>query len=193
MPAPARLSLSPATASLLLVVSVLLLSAAIAFTGVRAWFAPVRAAAVIPARLSVDTQPAGADLLIDGQPRGTTPAAFSIDPGPHTLTVRSNGTERAVQLTLAAGAQVAQHFDLSSSVPAAPPGRVSIVTDPPGLRVAVDGQPRGVSPLMIDGLTATEHTVTVASDTGVARRTITVANGITKEVVFSLAQSTAPV
>src|SRR6185436_9904070 len=105
-------------------------------------FAPVRAAAVVPARLSVDTQPAGAELRVDGRPRGTTPATFAIDPGAHTLVVRLNGAERVVPLTLAAGAQVAQHFDLSPVAPVAP-GRVSIVTDPPGLRVAIDGQSRG--------------------------------------------------
>jgi hypothetical protein len=190
--ARALLSLLSGSTSLL-VMSVLVISAAGAFAAVRAWFAPLRAAAVVPARLSVDTQPPGADLLIDGQPRGKTPATFSIDPGAHTLAVRASGVERVVQLTLAGGAQVAQHFDLAANTSAVAPGRLSIVTDPPGLRVAVDGQPRGESPLVIDGLSATEHTVTVASDTGVARRTIAVANGVTKEVVFSLPQRTAPV
>src|SRR5262245_55620040 len=75
----------------LLVMSVLVVSAAGAFTAVRAWFAPLRAAAIVPAKLSVDTQPAGADVLIDGQPRGKTPAIFSIDPGGHTLAVRASG------------------------------------------------------------------------------------------------------
>jgi hypothetical protein len=177
----------------LLVMSVALVSAVGAFTAVRAWFAPVRAASIIPAKLTVDTQPAGAVVLIDGQARGRTPAMFSIDPGAHTLAVRAADVERTVQLTIPAGAQVAEHFDLAPNVAAVAPGRLSIVTDPPGLRVAVDGHARGVSPLVIDDLAAAEHTVTVASDAGVARRTITVANGVTKEVVFSLAQSTAPV
>src|SRR5262249_47807546 len=42
-------------------------------------------------------------------------------------------------------------------------------------------------------LTAADHIVTVVSDAGVARRTITVTNGMTQEVVFSLPRSTAPV
>jgi hypothetical protein len=180
------------TASLL-VAAVLVLSAVVAFIAVRAWFAPVRAAVVIPARLSVDTVPAGADVLVDGRPHGKTPATFAVDPGAHTLMVRANGAERVVPLTLAAGAQVAQHFELPPSASTVAPGRVSIITDPPGLRVAIDGQPRGVSPLVIDDLTAAEHIVTVASDAAVARRTIAVANGITKDVVFSLPQSKAPV
>src|SRR5262249_49126046 len=129
-----------------LLASVLIVSAAGSFTIARAWFTYVHAAAVIPAQLSVDTQPAGAELLIDGQPRGITPTTFSISPGSHTLAVRTTGEERHVQLALAAGAQVAQHFDFTSNASAVAPGRVSIVTDPPGLRVALDGRPRGLSP-----------------------------------------------
>src|SRR5262245_3165874 len=87
----------------LLVMSIAVISAIGAFTAVRAWFAPVRAASVVPAKLTVDSQPAGADVLIDGQPRGKTPSTLSIDPGAHTLAVRASGIERAVQLTLAAG------------------------------------------------------------------------------------------
>jgi PEGA domain-containing protein len=177
----------------LLLASVLIVAAAGSYAVTRTLFTRVRAAAVIPAQLTVDTQPAGAELLIDEQPRGTTPATLSIGPGSHTLAVRIAGEERRVKLALAAGAQVAQHFDFASNVSAVAPGRVSIVTDPPGLRVAVDGQPRGVAPLMIDDLTATEHVVTVASDSGVARRTISVTNGVTKEVVFSMSGPTAPV
>src|SRR5262245_47294018 len=42
-------------------------------------------------------------------------------------------------------------------------GRLSIVTDPPGARVEVDGKPYGVSPVLIDGLAAAEHRVKVSS------------------------------
>jgi hypothetical protein len=70
---------------------------------------------------------------------------------------------------------------------------LSIVTDPPGLRVTVDGRSRGVSPLVIDDLAAAEHTIAVGSDGGAARRTVAVTNGVTTEVVFSLAQPAAPV
>jgi hypothetical protein len=185
--------LAPPGATFVFLVSVAVVSGVGAFAAVRAWFAPVGAAAASAATLTVDTQPAGAELRIDDQPRGTTPATFSVDPGEHTLVVRAAGVERTVQLTLAAGAQVAQYFDLMSNGTAAAPGRLSIVTDPSGVRVAVDGRPRGISPLVIDGLSAAEHTVSVASDTGSAQRTVAVANGATTEVVFSLPRTAAPV
>jgi len=177
----------------LLIAAIAAVSAVAAFAAVRAWYVPVRAAAVVPAALTVETQPPGAELLIDREPRGRTPATFSLPPGAHTLAVRSTGVERTVQLTLAAGAQVAQYFDLTPPHAAPAPGRLSVVTDPQGARVSVDGKPRGVSPLVIDDLAAAEHVVSVASDAGSAQRTITVADGVTKEVVFSLSRPTAPV
>src|SRR4029077_1929774 len=152
-----------------------------AFMLVRSRPAPPRAASVLPATLTVDTQPAGAALFIDGQRRGQTPLTLSIEPGAHSLTLRSAGAERIVPLTVTAGAQVAQYFDLKPSEPIAPPARLSIVTDPPGARVSVDGRPRGVSPLVIDDLAAAQHSVAVTSSTGSSERRITTEPGTTKE------------
>src|SRR5262249_18384624 len=70
-------------------------------------------------------------------------------------------------------------------------GRLSIVTDPADARVEVDGRSRGTSPVVIDGLAAGEHHITVTSDSGASKRTITVSNGVMTEVVFSLPRTTA--
>jgi hypothetical protein len=72
-------------------------------------------------------------------------------------------------------------------------GRLSIVTDPAGAQVQVDGRPRGVSPVVIDGLAAAEHLITVVSDSGTAQRTIAVSKDVMTEVVFSMPGPTAPV
>ena len=56
-----------------------------------------------------------------------------------------------------------------------------------------------MSPVVIDGLAATEHRITVVSDSGSAERRIAVSNDVMTEVVFSLPKpmalpvSTAPV
>jgi hypothetical protein len=91
-------------------------------------------------------------------------------------------------------ARVVQDVDLARTIdtPTAA-ARLSIVTDPAGARIQVDGRPRGLSPIVIDGLTAAEHLITVVSDSGVAERTIAVSNDVMTEVVFSLARPTAPV
>lgn len=95
---------------------------------------------------------------------------------------------------LAAASSLAEDVELPREVETfSAAGRLSIVTDPAGARVQVDGQPRGVSPLVIDGLAAAEHLVTVVSDSGSAQRTIVVSNDVMTEVVFSLPKRTAPV
>jgi len=175
-----------------LIASVAFASGVVAFLAVRAWFVPVDAAAVAPARVTVDSQPAGATLLIDGQPHGTTPLTFSIAPGQHTLLVRGDHAERAVKVTVGSGAQVTQYFDLTTTAPAVSPGRLSVITEPAGARVSVDGRSRGVSPLVIEDLAAGAHTVSVASDGGSAQRAITVVDGVASEVVFTLPRTTAP-
>ena len=181
----------PAWTSLLMA-AIVAVSAIGAFAAVRAWYVPVRATGLVPGTLTIDTQPAGAELLIDGVPRGRAPLTLAIEPGSHLLAVRASGLERQVRLTVAAGAQISQYFDLTSNVRAASSGRLSIVTDPPGARVAVDARLRGVSPLVIDDLAEGEHTITVTSDAGSARRTVAVSAAVAKEVVFSLPRPAGP-
>ena len=82
---------------------------------------------------------------------------------------------------------VLREVDLPQNIaPPAAAGRLSIVTDPAGARVEVDGRSHGVSPVVIEALAAAEHRITVTSEHGSAQRTITVANGVMTEVVFSL-------
>ena len=63
--------------------------------------------------------------------------------------MRSAGDERIVPLTIASGAEVSHYFDMKLAEPAVVIGRVSVVTDPPGARVSVDGKARGTSPITV--------------------------------------------
>jgi PEGA domain-containing protein len=137
--------------------------------------------------LTIETQPAGSEVRIDGEQRGVTPVTVTLVPGAHTVTIRSDGDERVVPLTIAAGAEVTQHFEMRPRDPAALFGRVSVVTDPPGAKVAVDGHLRGLSPIVVGDLIAEEHTVTVTNDSGSAARKVVVTPAGTASVVFSLA------
>jgi len=58
-----------------------------------------------PGNLTIDTRPAGSDVLIDGARRGATPLTLALAPGAHTITIRSGADERVVPLTIAAGAE----------------------------------------------------------------------------------------
>jgi hypothetical protein len=171
-----------------------ILSGLAAFVLVRSRVETTRAAAANrPATMTVDTRPAAADVFIDGRRIGATPLALTVQPGTHLLTLRSGDAERRVAFTAAPGEQLAQHLDLKAAEPAVQTARLSIATDPPGAQVAVDGRPRGLSPVMVENLTAAEHGVTVTSASGSVERRIRLDAGATKELVFSLPRAPAAV
>ena len=143
--------------------------------------------------LTINTRPNDAEVLIDGTRRGTTPLTLALTPGTHTVTVRSAGDERVVPLTIASGAEVSHYFEMKAVEPAVVVGRVSVVTDPPGARVSVDGKARGTSPITVTDLTPADHKVTVTSDTGSVERTVTVTAGGVASVMFSLPKVAGPV
>ena len=73
------------------------------------------------ATLTVDTRPAGSDVIVDGERRGVTPLKLELSPGPHTITIRNGSDERVVPLTLAAGAEVSHSFEMKSAEPPGTP------------------------------------------------------------------------
>lgn len=144
------------------------------------------------ASLTIQTRPAGAEVLIDGKRSGTTPATLSVAVGTHVISVRYGNDERVVPLTVAAGTQMVQYFDLNAAGAPVLTGRMSVLTDPAGARVHVDGEPRGVTPLTVADLAAGPHRVAVATEGGSAERTVTIDPGSTMSVVFSLPKLSAP-
>jgi hypothetical protein len=184
-------TVSPKVVRAALIISAVAVVAAIGAVAVQRY--PLTPSVPRPGNLTINTRPIDAEVLIDGTRRGTTPLTLSLTPGTHTITVRSAGDERIVPLTIASGAEVSHYFEMKPAEPAVVVGRVSVVTDPPGARVSVDGKARGASPITVTDLTPADHKVTVTSDTGSAERTITVTAGGTASVMFSLPKVSGPV
>jgi eukaryotic-like serine/threonine-protein kinase len=167
---------------------------AVAGLRVREWpLAGATAQARQDARLTVESQPASLEVLIDGVRRGTTPLNLAVAPGAHSLTIRNGSDERVVSMTVAPGADVVRYFEMRTAEPLAVSGRLSVVTDPPGARVFVDGRPHGLSPVTVADLAAAQHRVTVATDNGSLERMVSVAAGSTASVMFSLPKVSGPV
>jgi hypothetical protein len=164
-----------------------------AFTLMRRAGSPI-AASVLYGRLTLETRPAGAQALVDGVSRGSTPLTLTLPAGAHRVTLRSGGDERTVEVALTAGAQVTQHFEFATpEASLARLGKISVVTDPPGARVQIDGQARGVTPVTVSDLSASDHKVAVSSETGSAERSVSVDNNATTVVVFSLPRVVSPI
>ena len=67
-------------------------------------------------------------------------------------------------------------------------GSLRVGSTPPGARVLVDGKPRGVTPLNLTDLSPGRHEVTLQSDAGSVKRTVTVsttAATVIDEAIFS--------
>lgn len=175
----------------LLILPIAVVSGLGTFTAVRSWLPRVHAAPIGSAILTVTSRPPGATVVIDRQPRGSAPLTLAIPSGSHTLSVRADDLERTLTVIVPASAHVSQDFDLTRTPPK-PDGRLSVASDPPGARVEIDGQPRGSAPLLIDGLTPTEHTVRVATANGSVERTVGVAPGVLTELVVALPRAAAP-
>jgi hypothetical protein len=61
-------------------------------------------------------------------------------------------------------------------------GRIEIESQPAGARVLLDGKPAGESPVVLEGISAGRHTVTLISSSGSIKRTIRVEAGRTSKV-----------
>ena len=138
-------------------------------------------------RLALETRPPGAQVEIDGQPRGTTPLAVDLPVGTHAVRLHLEAEERLLSVDVTAGAQMSQYFELAAlAATPAPVGHLTIVSEPPGARVSINGEARGVTPVTVRDLQATPHKVTVVGPTGSSERTVDVEPGGTTSVVFAL-------
>jgi hypothetical protein len=143
------------------------------------------AAAEAAGTLIVESNPAGAAALVDGEPRGFTPVTLTLSPGAHVLEVVSGAERRRIPLTIAAGNTVSQFLDLPT---AAQPttGLLQVRTEPAGARVVVDGVSRGQSPLTISGLEPGNHTVVLANDLASVTHEVVVEAGATASLVVPM-------
>jgi serine/threonine protein kinase/TPR repeat protein len=97
------------------------------------------------AALSIQTEPAGASILLDGKPPQTPPNTFTHVPfGPHELSATLDGYEPIEQdIQVRRGMSTEVHLLLKpiQEIPA-----LSIQTEPAGASVLLDGKPPQLSP-----------------------------------------------
>jgi hypothetical protein len=135
---------------------------------------------------TINSRPDGAQVSIDGQPRGITPLKVSLPAGPHTLELTNGGETRTIPLQIESGTIVSQYIDLiPTGVGSSESLQVS--SDPPGAQVVVDGKPRGVTPLTVAAIGIGDHEVVISSGDAKVKRTVNVAKGATASVVATLA------
>ena len=109
----------------------------------------VQLAFVLPAMpkdpaLTVDSEPGGATVLIDGKERGRTPFISPVAPGKHELVLRLPGRrDLATEFAMPADKDLSLRLDLlrASGAP-----RLTVSSAPDGATVLLDGADQGLTP-----------------------------------------------
>lgn len=105
----------------------------------------------------------GGAVVIDGVQRGGLPFDQMLQPGRHQLRVTREGYNTFEQwIDLRPAQALTMPVSLERMAPRT--GAISVAGDVQGARVTIDGQARGVTPTIVDGLSEGEHTVDVRMD-----------------------------
>lgn len=136
----------------------------------------------------LETSPAGAAVMLDGEAVGTTPVTLSdIAEGTHRIELRKKGHYgKAVTVKVSAGKEVRAVFDLVR------PGRLVITSAPDSADVHLKNSPVGVTPLVVDPAKPGEYHIGLARDGYAAfDTTVTVGDGMSDSLHIVLDRSAA--
>lgn len=139
-------------------------------------FSPA-APAVVNGTVTINTNPPGAEVQVDGVTRGRTPLSVSLASGAHTLTVRgADGEPRTIPVNVTAGAESSHHLELPKAT--AQLGQLNVRTEPAGAKISIDGTPMGKTPMTIVELVPGEHVVTLENDMGTVTQKVVIEAGV---------------
>jgi hypothetical protein len=142
--------------------------------------------------LRVESDPAGADVRLNGQPRGVTPLLLTVPAGEYKLTVQHGAAIKEMPVSVSKGVATVHHITWTDP-PAAPveKGHLSVGTDPVGGIVIVDGVTRGAAPLTLRDLPVGAHRVVVRARGTTYTRTVQIEAGTTASLFFEGSQAVA--
>jgi hypothetical protein len=153
-------------------------------TGGFGWWKYGIAAVPEPGTLVVQSSPAGVEVFVDGVSRGVTPSRISLASGSHILELRGRGVPRVIPLQVPPGGEISQYLEFADTPLT---GMLVVHSQPAGAKVLVDGAPRGVAPITVEGLEPGDHEVILESPHGSSRHTVKVLAGTTASLVAPVA------
>jgi len=125
---------------------------------------------------------AGGMAEIDGKAMGPIPSTTKVSPGRHQVVVTKDGYQRWERWIEATEGQRAT-FDVVLTKVEAQKGEILVTSSPSGATVTVNGAPRGVTPTVVEALSAGPYLVEVAlADYVKASQTVNVEPG--KRAIF---------
>ena len=149
------------------------------------------AAAPQPGQLVLISQPPGGEVVVDGQRRGVTPLTLSLPSGAHAVQLTRLDVSRSLSINLKAGAEATHYVDLEPRAATPEVGQLLVTSEPPGARVTVDGQGRGVTPITLADIAAGPHSVVIQGASGPVQRSVTVQRGQSASLLVSMSGQAA--
>ncbi len=132
----------------------------------------------------IRSDPPGATVTVDGIVRGKTPVDLTLRAGPHEVELQSGGSASTKMIVVPANASVSERRLFPNALER---GGVRITTYPTTGKVAIDGTPRGETPLKVSDLTPGEHVLLVETPLGAQEQDIVVEAGKISEVAVPTA------
>ncbi|HZJ65743.1 MAG TPA: PEGA domain-containing protein, partial [Kofleriaceae bacterium] len=128
--------------------------------------------------------PVDSAITIDGKPMHQgTPWDVELAPGPHQIEIHHDGYKVSLsQIDLAAGQVHPLQASLEPLGGTATDATLSIVTNPPGLSVVLDGAPAGKSPLKLIVPPGSHNVIVRRNGADAWRKTVTVQANVVHEI-----------
>ncbi|HEY3380794.1 MAG TPA: PEGA domain-containing protein [Vicinamibacterales bacterium] len=113
--------------------------------------------------VKVGSDPAGAEIAVDGEPRGRTPTTLVLRAGPHQLEWRSGGSVSSKRITVVSDRQITATMSLPRGNQR---GGLRLTTYPIPGKISLDGNLVGQTPLRVTDLEPGDHAMFVETSLG---------------------------
>jgi hypothetical protein len=164
----------------------------IAYVVARRYTPPVPA----PGRLVLETNPTGAAVRINGISRGVTPLTLPLASGEYVAEVSLGASRREFRIPISDGLTVSRHVELTAGLPvvatSGASGALDLRSRPSGAAVLLDGEPRGRTPVVIEGLAPGRHHVVLKLSAAEIQETLTVHAGAPLQFTAAFPETQAP-
>jgi hypothetical protein len=127
----------------------------------------------------IRSDPPGAIVTVDGLARGKTPVDLTLRAGPHEIELQSGGSASTKMIVVPANGSVSERMLFPNAMER---GGLRITTYPTTGRIAIDGVPRGETPLKVSDLTPGGHVLLVETPLGAQEQDVVVEAGKITEV-----------
>ena len=144
------------------------------------------------ASLQIQSKPAGIQVRINGAVRGLTPLALTLAPGTYDVVLGEGEFAERHRVALGDAEKSSLQYVLrdnpapaasAAASPIAVTAALSVITEPAGGAVSIDGVDHGAAPIVVEYLSAGDHRLVVRNQGAVYQRAVTLQAGETSTVV----------